>query len=125
MTALERKLHSEEEKLGKINEKRGEAEGGMVVSKRELLGREKELKKLSMDVSAFDNEEENLKRQIKAQKKIVENSKADPTQVKEMEKNCKKLQKIYEEANENARELKENVGKCLLKISALASLLEP
>ena len=119
MTALERKLHSEEEKLGKINEKRGEAEGGMVVSKRELLSREKELKKLSMDVSAFDNEEENLKRQIKAQKKVVENSKADPAQVKEMEKNCKKLQKIYEEANENARELKENVGKLNKKIKEI------
>ena len=116
---MERKLHSEEEKLGKINEKRGEAEGGMVVSKRELLSREKELKKLSMDVSAFDNEEENLKRQIKAQKKVVENSKADPAQVKEMEKNCKKLQKIYEEANENARELKENVGKLNKKIKEI------
>ena len=42
LDALEAKLRSEEEKLGKINEKRGEAEGGIVVAKVNKIKNESE-----------------------------------------------------------------------------------
>jgi len=45
LEALEAKLQEEEFKLRELNTKRGEAEGAIVMAKRELLNREKDLKK--------------------------------------------------------------------------------
>jgi structural maintenance of chromosome 4 len=114
--ALERKLHDEEAKLTKITEKRQEAEAYLVNAKRELASREKELKKLKLEVTTFDQEEANLKKQIKEQKKIVEESRPDKAKLKELEKKCDQLQKIYDGASEAAREIKENVSKLNKKI---------
>ena len=86
---------------------------------RELVAREKEMKKLKMDVAAFDAEESNLKKQIAQQKKIVEESRPDKAQVKNLQKKCEELQKICEQASENARETKENVQKLTRKIKEI------
>ena len=107
------------EKLSDLNTKRGETDAAIVMAKRELAGREKDLKKFKLEVSGFDQEEEVLKRQVKEQEKIVEESKPDIAKVKEMQKKCDELKKIYDGANENARETKENVNKLTKKIKEI------
>jgi len=119
LEALEAKLQEEEFKLRELNTKRGEAEGAIVMAKRELLNREKDLKKLSMDVKAFDDEESKLQQQIKNQKKIVQDSKPDKARVKDMEKNCEGLQQIFTEASENGRDLKDKVKELTKKIKEI------
>lgn len=94
----------------------GEAEAGIITCKRELASREKELKKLKLEVGAFEEEESNLKRQIKEQKQIVQDSKPDKVRVNELEKKCEELGKILEEASEASRETKETVAKLNKKI---------
>ena len=80
-----------------------------------------DLKKLTMDVKAFDDEESKLKEQIKNQKKIVQDSKPDKGRVKDMEKNCEGLQQIFTDASEKGRDIKDKVKELTKKIKEITS----